>query len=148
MLSCMRVPGRQRAGFRPLRDAKPLVLALVVVAPALGSSVLVGGCAAVKDIAGIPRAGFQKDGTYVVSEDEEKLACRQIKERVDELDRWMKSLPAKAALEQESGPRTVGSALGRMFGGPGGGLSSTADYQRASAESQALNALLSKKQCV
>ena len=43
--------------------------------------------------------------------------------------------------------RTVGSAFGRVFGGPGGGLKATEEFQRATAESEALNGLLAKKQC-
>jgi hypothetical protein len=148
MLSCMRVPGRQRAGSSPLRDANPRILALAFMLPALASSILMGACAAVQDMAGIPRAGFQKDGTYVVNDEEEKLACRQIKERIDTLDRKIKSLPAKAALEEQRGPQTVGSALGRWFGAPGDGLSATTEYQRANAESDAMHALLARKQCV
>lgn len=139
----MRVPGQLRAGTVPLRDANRWVLALLLCA-----SAIIGGCAAAQDFAGIPRAGFQKDGTYVVSTEEEKLACRQIKERIGVLSGQLQALPAKAAWEEQQGPTTVGSALGRMFGGPGAGLPSTTEFQRASAESQALQALAVKKQCV
>jgi hypothetical protein len=100
-----------------------------------------------QDFAGIPRAGFQPDGTYVVSAEEEQLPCRQIKDRLDLLSVQLKALPARAAVEESSQPATVGSALGRMFGGPGDGLKATADFQRATAESDALNQLLMRKQC-
>jgi hypothetical protein len=110
--------------------------------------VALGGCASMQDLAGIPRAGYQPDGTYLVSEDEEKLACRQIKDRLDILSLQIKSLPARAAVEERSRPTTVGAALGRMFGGPGDGLKATSDFQRATAESDALHALAAKKQCV
>ncbi len=106
-----------------------------------------GGCASMQDMAGVPRAGYLSNGTYVVSAEEEKLPCRQIKDRLDLLSGQIKALPARAALEESSEPSTVGSALGRMFGGPGDGLKATADYQRATAESEALNELLVKKQC-
>lgn len=107
-----------------------------------------GGCASMQDLAGVPRAGYQADGTYVVSEDEEKLACRQIKDRLDILSLQIKSLPARAAVEERARPTTVGAALGRVFGGPGDGLKATKDFQRATAESDALHALAAKKQCV
>ena len=113
-----------------------------------GALLALGGCASVQDFAGIPRTGFQADGSYVVSEEDEKMPCRQIKERLDILSRQIKILPEMAAYERENTPSTVGSALGRMFGGPGAGLKSTKDFQRATAESDALNALLIKKQCV
>jgi hypothetical protein len=113
-----------------------------------GALIALGGCATMQDMAGIPRAGYQANGTYVVNADEEKMACRQIKDRLELLSREIKAAPEKAAFEQANRPTTVGSALGRMFGDPGGGLQSTKDFQRATAESDALNALMIKKQCV
>jgi hypothetical protein len=106
-----------------------------------------GGCASVMDFSGIPRTGYQANGSYVVSPDEEKLACRQIEERIEVLSRQIQTLPQQAALERQSEPATVGRALGRMFGGPDDGLKATRDFQRAQAESDALKALLVKKQC-
>lgn len=109
--------------------------------------VALGGCASVQDFAGVPRAGYQANGTYVVSNDEEKLACRQIKDRLEILSRDLQTLPQQAASERENRPATLGSALGRMFGGPDDGLKATAQFQRAQAESDALKGLLAKKQC-
>lgn len=114
---------------------------------ALGAPAALGGCSTMQELAGVPRTGHQPDGTYVVSPEDEALACRQIRERLDTLSAKIKQLPAKAAEEEQSTPRTVGAALGRMFGGPGAGLESTQDFQRATAESEALNALLVKKRC-
>ncbi len=57
-------------------------------------------------------------------------------------------LPQKAAIEEKSRPSTVTAAFGRVFGQPGDGLSATGEYQKASAETDALNALLVKKQCI
>ncbi|MGE0024385.1 MAG: hypothetical protein AB7S70_12225 [Hyphomicrobium sp.] len=109
---------------------------------------LLGGCATMQDFAGIPRTGYQGDGTYVVSPQEEGLACRQIKERLEILTRKLQILPAEAAYERETTPATVGSAIGRMFGGKDDGLKATDDYKRAQAESDALKALIARKQCV
>ncbi len=95
----------------------------------------------------MPRAGHQANGGYVVSAEEEKLACRQIEERLEILSRQMQVLPQQAALERESEPQTVGSALGRMFGGPDDGLKATEEFQRTQAESDALKALLARKKC-
>jgi hypothetical protein len=114
----------------------------------IGLAGLAGGCAALQDAAGIPRAGHQQNGTYVVSSEEEKLACRQIKSRIDTLSSKLQILPVNAAFEEESEPKTVGAALGRIFGGAGSGLKATEEFQKAKAESDALNALLIKKQCV
>jgi len=102
----------------------------------------------VQDMAGVPRTGHQKDGTYIVSEEDEHLACRQIRDRLEVLSRQLKMLPQKAAIEQKSRPMTVTAAFGRMFGEPGDGLTATTEYQKASAETDALNMLLVKKQCI
>ncbi|MCC7253895.1 hypothetical protein [Hyphomicrobium sp.] len=109
---------------------------------------VLGGCASVQDMVGVPRTGYQSDGTYVVSDEEEKLACRQLEGRLAYLDRQIQVLPQQVVLESESRPSTVGSALGRMFGGSGDGLKATRELQRARAESDALRALMIRKQCV
>lgn len=119
----------------------------LVCALAVGASAALAGCASVQDLAGVPRTGYQSDGTYIVSPEEEALACRQIEDRLEFLSRQLQILPQQAALEREGEPLTVGSALGRMFGGPDTGLKATKDFQRAQAESDALKALLVKKQC-
>ena len=115
---------------------------------ALSAFVVMGGCASMQDFVGIPRAGHQQDGSYVVSPDEEKLACRQIEDRLVFLSRQMDSFPEQAEAERASRPATVGSALGRMFGGGDSGLKAATDYRRAEAESNALRALMQRKQCV
>lgn len=106
------------------------------------------GCATMLDMAGVERAGHQSDGSYVVSAEEEKLACRQIRERLDVLGREIAALPEQAAREQQRGPGTVGAAFGRMFGGPGSGLKAVNDYKKATAENDALYALYIRKECV
>lgn len=113
-----------------------------------GAVVALGGCVALQDAAGIARGGHQPDGTYVVSVEEEQLACRQIQSRLDVLSHQLQTLPARAAVEEKSRPNTLSAAFGRMFGAPGDGLSATREYQKAAAETDALNALLVKKQCV
>src|SRR5688572_3263922 len=97
---------------------------------ALTLVLMLGACSTLQDFAGIPRAGHQKDGTYIPTEEDQSLACRQIRERIDALSRQIKYLPQQAAFEQQSQPSTVGSALGRMFGQPGAGLQSTKDFQK------------------
>ena len=109
---------------------------------------LLAGCVSIMDVVGVPRAGYQPNGKYVLNNEEEKLACRQIKARLEVLDRDLQAFPQKAALERDTVPKTVGYAVGRMFGGDGGGLKATSDYQRAQAENEALKELLGKKHCV
>jgi hypothetical protein len=106
-----------------------------------------GGCTTMTDLAGVQRTGYQPNGTYVLSPDEESLACRQIQQRLDILSNRITNLPNAAAREQEGNPTTMLGVFGRMFGGEGGGLKATADFQRASAESDALKALAARKKC-
>lgn len=115
---------------------------------ALSIAMAVCGCSTMLDMAGVARAGHQQDGTYVVSTDEERLACRQIRERLDVLDTEMASLPEKAAKESQSTPRTVGAAFVRMFGQSGDGLQSMDRYNKATAESRALTDLYVRKRCL
>jgi len=114
---------------------------------ALGALCVLGGCASMQDFVGIPRTGYQSDGTYVVSAEEAALACRQIEDRLAFLDRQIAAYPVQAAAERQSQPSTVGSALGRMFGTSDDGLKAAKDFQRARAESDALKELLVRKQC-
>ena len=114
---------------------------------ALGVMVALSGCSTMLDMAGVQRTGHQSDGTYVVSEDEEKLACRQIHERMDVLGQEISVLPERVAEEEQNSPRTVGAAFARMFGAPDSGLKSVDRYKKAVAERDALNALYARKRC-
>lgn len=96
------------------------------------------------------RAGHQSDGTYIPSVVEEQLACRQLRERIDNLDSHIASFPERAAREQRSQPSTLGAAFGRMFGGAdgGGGLKAVEDQKRATAERAGLADLYARKDCI
>jgi len=114
---------------------------------ALAALVALGGCASLQDFAGVRRAGYLNDGRYVLNEEESKMPCRQIKERLNLLDAQLKAYPEAAATEQQDKPSTVGLAIGRMFGGPGDGLQATDQYKKATAESDALSTLYMNKKC-
>ena len=114
---------------------------------AFAASTLLAACSTMLDMAGVERAGHQSDGTYVVSAEEEGLACRQIHARLESLDRQIQAIPDRVLQEEQSRPRTVGAALGRMFGGPGAGLKAVNDHKKASAERAALSALYERKEC-
>ena len=120
----------------------------VRIAVLLGVMAAQSGCASMLDMAGVERAGHQSDGTYVVSAEEEKLACRQIRERLDALSSKISALPEQAVKEERKGPRTVGAAFGRMFGGPGSGNKAVDDHRKATAESDALYGLYVRKECI
>lgn len=74
-----------------------LILALSVFA-------LSGGCGSFYDTVGVPRSGYQSDGTYVVTSEEEGLACRQIAGRVSYLNGQIKKFPVAAEAEEKKLP--------------------------------------------
>lgn len=115
---------------------------------ALGLMVGFSGCASVYGLNGVERAGHQSDGTYIVTVEEEGLACRQIRERLDALDSEIAAFPERAAQEEKSRPRTLGAAFGRMFGGPSGGLKSVENHKKATAQRKGLADLYARKDCI
>jgi hypothetical protein len=59
----------------------------------------------------------------------------------------MLELSQRAVQEVQQVPATVANAWGRMFGDPGDGLPSVAEYNEARAETAALNETLARKGC-
>jgi hypothetical protein len=108
---------------------------------------LLGGCAGVQDLSGAPHPGFQQNGSYVLSDQEQGLGCRALQERSSGLQEQMQKL-SKSALEQvQQLPGTVASAWGRLVGEPGDGVPAIAEYKEAQAESAALDATMVRKGC-
>ncbi|AHB49854.1 hypothetical protein W911_02455 [Hyphomicrobium nitrativorans NL23] len=117
-------------------------------AVALGLAAGLPGCANVFSMSEAERAGHQSDGTYIPSVAEEQLACRQLRERIDALDSHIATFPERAAREEQSRPRTLGAAFGRMFGGDGGGLKAVEDHKKTTAERAGLAGLYARKDCI
>ncbi len=115
---------------------------------ALGLLAGLSGCASVFSMSEAERAGHQSDGTYIASVEEERLACRQLRERIDVLDNRIVTFPERVKQEEESRPRTLGAAFGRMFGGPGSGLKAVEEHRKTMAEREALAALYARKDCI
>jgi hypothetical protein len=107
----------------------------------------VAGCSTVADLSGAPRPGLQKDGTYVLSSDEQGLGCRELQERQLGLQEQLEALPAKAVQQMQELPQTVASAWGRLVGSPDQGVPALAEYNEAKAEAVALNESLQRKGC-
>jgi hypothetical protein len=120
---------------------------LKAVVPLCTFALLLTGCATVTDLGGFQRTGYQDDGSYVLSAREEEMGCRALKERQQGLQAQMQQLSARAVKEMQELPQTVASAWGRMFGSPGQGVPSVAEYNEARAETAALNATLARKGC-
>jgi len=122
-------------------------LAIGVRLWALSMALALGACSSLHDLSGAPHAGYQSDGTYILTAQEQGLGCRQLEERSLGLMEQMKALPARAVAEMQKLPGTVTAAWGRMFGAPGDGVAAIGEYDQARAESEALNAALAKKGC-
>lgn len=119
-----------------------------------GSGALVGafalalaGCSTIQDLGGIPRPGYQKDGSYVLSTQEQGLGCRELQERSLGLKQQLQALSEQAVEQMQKVPDTIIAAWGRLVGSPGSGVPAVAEYNEARAESAALNDSLAKKGC-
>jgi hypothetical protein len=104
-------------------------------------------CASMQDLSGISRPGYQKDGSYVLTSQEQQQGCRALEERSRGLQEQMQELSQRAVHEMQQVPSTVASAWGRLFGDPGEGVPAVAAYNEARAESAALNATLTRNGC-
>lgn len=128
------------ATWRSYRLVGKLVMVSVVATSA-------AGCSTVADLGGIPRPGYQKDGTYLLSDEQQNLGCRELQERQLGLQEQMQALPAKAVQQMQELPKTVADAWGRLVGSENQGVPALAAYNEAKAESAALNESLQRKGC-
>lgn len=110
-------------------------------------AVNVAGCATVADLGGVPRPGYQKDGTYVLSSEEQTLGCRELQERQTGLQEQLQQLPSKAVQQMQELPKTVVDAWGRLVGSEDQGVPALAQYNEAKAEAVAVNDSLQRKGC-
>jgi uncharacterized protein YceK len=114
---------------------------------ALATLCALAGCSTVQGLSGAPHPGYQENGSYVLSDQEQGLGCRGLQERSMGLQEQMQKL-SKAALEQmQQLPGTVVSAWGRVFGSPGDGVPAIAEYKEVQAESAAVDATMARKGC-
>lgn len=110
-------------------------------------ALVLAGCSTIQDMGGIPRPGYQKDGSYVLSSQEQELGCRELQERSLGLQHQLQALPVQAVAQMQQVPDTIAAAWGRLFGSPGAGVPALAEYSEVRAESAALNDSLAKKGC-
>ena len=110
-------------------------------------SMTVAGCSTISGLGDVPRPGYQKDGSYVLSTEQQSLGCRELQERQLGLQQQLEALPARAVKEMQELPQTVASAWARLVGSPDQGVPALAEYNKAKAESAALNVSLARKAC-
>ncbi|MCZ7594424.1 MAG: hypothetical protein M5U16_05490 [Hyphomicrobium sp.] len=103
-------------------------------------------CSTLQSLSGIPRPGYQKDGTYVLSAEEQALGCRQLQERSMGLQEHLQSLSTQAVKQMQALPDTIAAAWGRMVGTPAA-APALAEYTEAHAEQIAFNEAMSEKGC-
>jgi len=108
---------------------------------------MLGGCASMSDFAGVPHAGHQPNGGYVLLASEQGLDCRRLSAEVEQGLNDMRASKARVDAERAATPTTMASVYGRMFGGENGGLKSVAAYKASDARVRALNAQLQSKGC-
>jgi hypothetical protein len=120
---------------------------LRTIVPACALALMLSACASMQDLAGVEHPGYQKDGTYVLSSQEQGLGCRALEERSKGLQQEMKELSERAVHEMQQVPHTIANAWGRLVGSPDEGVPAVAQYNEARAESAALNATLAQKGC-
>ncbi len=107
----------------------------------------VAGCSTVSGLSGAPRAGYQNDGSYVLTSEEQTLGCRELHERQLGLDDQLKQLPQKAVQQMQELPKTVVDAWGRLVGSENQGVPALAEYNEAKAEQAAVSQSLQRKGC-
>lgn len=117
----------------------------IALATVLGGALT--ACSTLQSLSGIPRPGYQKDGTYVLSAEEQGLGCRQLQERSMGLQEHMQSLSTQAVKQMQALPDTIAAAWGRMVG-TRAAAPALAEYTEAHAEQMALNEAMSEKGCV
>jgi hypothetical protein len=105
------------------------------------------GCSTLTDVAGLPRAGYQPSGSYVLSAEDQRLDCRRLRERSDGLLDQLKALPIRAAEELKEAPATVVQFVGRAMGNSTTGVAAVAEFDQGRAEAAALNEARAQKGC-
>jgi len=91
--------------------------------------------------------GLQNDGTYLLENNEKSLDCDRLYKAIWGRVQNMKTMPARAKVEQEQLPPTAFLAIGRIFGGQNKGLATIDEYDRESAHVGALHRTMVEKRC-
>jgi hypothetical protein len=95
----------------------------------------------------MPRAGYQPTGSYILSADDQRLDCRRLRERSENLLDQLKALPMRAAEEIKEVPATMALFVGRVMGDSTTGIAAVAEFDKGRAEAAALNEARAQKGC-
>lgn len=124
------------------RSTSQLAAVLVLVA-----GVTLGACSTVHDIAGLPRAGPQSDGSYILTSSESSMDCRSLAERVEVALDGMSKAAAKIPKEKEALPPTMLGVFERALGGVDQGMTSARKLREGELHVRALAAEQARKGC-
>ena len=105
------------------------------------------GCSTLTEVAGVPQAGYQPTGSYVLSAEDQRLDCRRLRERSESLLDQLKMLPIRAAEEIKGAPATIALFVGRVMGDSTTGIAAVAEFDKGRAEAAALNQARAQKGC-
>jgi hypothetical protein len=100
-----------------------------------------------QELADAPRAGYQENGSYVLTLQEQEQGCRALQERSMGLQEQMHALSLQAMQQMQEVPNTVAAAWKRLVGSPGDGVPAIEQYNEARAESAAIQTEMSRKGC-
>jgi hypothetical protein len=126
---------------------RPACMRLGTLVSVCALACALSACATMQDLSGISRPGYQKDGSYLLTSQDQGLGCRALQERSRGLQEQMQELSERAVHEMQQVPGTIASAWGRLVGDPGDGVPAVAEYNEARAESAALSTTLAHKGC-
>jgi hypothetical protein len=105
------------------------------------------GCSMTQEFANIPHPGLQKDGSYVLNEQDQGLGCRQLQEKSLGLQEHMQQLSVQALDQMQQLPDTIVAAWKRLVGAPGKGVPAIDEYNEARAEADAVSRTMARKGC-
>ena len=128
------------ATWQPMKRLSGAALVCVLAAMA-------AGCSTVSGFGDAPRPGYQQNGSYVLSSQEQIAGCRELQGRKVSVQQQLEALPAQAVQQMQQLPKTVANAWGRLVGTPDQGVPALAEYNEAKAEAAALNESMSRKGC-
>jgi hypothetical protein len=106
-----------------------------------------GGCSMSQDLLNAPHYGYQADGSYVLSQQEEGAGCRELQDRTLGLQERMQQLSVQAVDQMQQLPGTVVAGWQRLVGAPGDGVPAIAEYKQAHAQSEAVGRAMVRKGC-
>lgn len=119
----------------------------IAASSTLAAVLALGGCGTVQELAGVPLAGPQANGGYILTSSEAGMDCRSLAERIEITLEDMSKAAARIPEEKKELPPTMASVFQRAIGGPDGGLTNARKHREGEMHVRALAAEQSRKGC-